>query len=160
MRSRTRKALMVLGLGAMAIGCAAGQPPQRQLARTQAAVRAAEEVGAEQTPDAALHLKLARDQVQQAAHFVDARDYEKAASVLRQAELDAELAIAISERQRAVRRAAQASEQLRELEQETGADETMGDGIGGVGDAEPMPRTPEPGVQERPEDERPRTMER
>ena len=45
------------------IACGGAAAPTQKLTNTQAAIRGAQEVGAEQNPKAALHLKMARDQV-------------------------------------------------------------------------------------------------
>ena len=80
-------------------GCGASAPPTHQLTESKAAVRAAEEVGAEKAPQAALHLKLARDQVDQAEALIREEENDEASLVLKRAEADAELAIALAKAQ-------------------------------------------------------------
>ncbi|RYF44704.1 MAG: DUF4398 domain-containing protein, partial [Cytophagaceae bacterium] len=57
-----------LSLGGFA--CASYPAPSEHLASSMAAVRGAQEVGAAQVPRAALHLKLAEDQIAQAKQFM------------------------------------------------------------------------------------------
>jgi hypothetical protein len=83
------------GLAAVAaaafVGCAT-QASTERIAASQSAIRAAEAVGAQSVPQAALHLQLAREQ------FVDAQTLDakgrgkEAEGLLYRAEADAELA--------------------------------------------------------------------
>ena len=56
------------GLAALvlATGCASASVPQERLIASQGSIRAAQEVGAEKIPAAALHLQLAQEQTEQA----------------------------------------------------------------------------------------------
>jgi hypothetical protein len=85
----------LLALAAVA-GCGAGSPPHHQLGVSQAAIRTAEEIGAGDAPQAALHLKMARDHLASARRLMAEESYDAAALVLRRAEADAELAIALA----------------------------------------------------------------
>lgn len=92
-----RGSLVLLSLALPVLAaCASTQVPTQQLTQSKVAIRAAEEVGAPNIPNAALHLKLARDQVQAAESLIDEGEMERAQAVLRQAELDAELALALA----------------------------------------------------------------
>jgi hypothetical protein len=71
-------------------------PPHDRQASSEAAVRAAREVGAEQIPQASLFVKLAQEQVDKAKGLMRAGDNEAAAYVLLRAQSDAELAIALA----------------------------------------------------------------
>ena len=53
------------------VGCAGAEVPAQKVTDSRAAIRAAEEVGAKQHPQAALHLELARDQVALAQNLID-----------------------------------------------------------------------------------------
>ena len=77
-------------------GCAAAPVPAERLASAEAALRGAAEVGAEGAPQAALHLKLARDQIAQAKGLDASGDTARAALVLYRAEADAELALVLA----------------------------------------------------------------
>lgn len=74
-------------------GCASMPSPVEQLAASQAAVRAAEEAGADKLdPQAQLYLKLARENLDKGKSLMDAEDFERADRSLRKSEADAELA--------------------------------------------------------------------
>ena len=89
-------------------GCGAAKPPTYQLTQSEAAIRGAEEIGASNVPKAALHLKMARDYVEAAQKLIsDQQGYDEARALLKRAEADAELAIALS-------REAQAREETEE----------------------------------------------
>jgi hypothetical protein len=93
MHARRRTALVpVLAL----LGCASAPVPAERLASAEAGIRAAVEVGAEAVPQAALHLKLARDQVAQAKALAESGEHERAAGVLARAEADADLALVLA----------------------------------------------------------------
>src|SRR5262245_57302741 len=83
-------------LSVIACACASAPVPAERLASAEAATRGATEVGAQTAPQAALHLKLARDQITQAKGLIEAGDNARAERVLMRAEADAELALAIA----------------------------------------------------------------
>lgn len=77
------------------VSCGASVPPPTQrMADAQSARRSAEELGADELPDAQLSLKLANDQIAQAEKAITAGDNARADSLLIRAQADAELAIA------------------------------------------------------------------
>jgi hypothetical protein len=77
-------------------GCASTTAPRSEMAETSsAAIRAAEEVGATHTPDAALHLQLAKEQFEHAGMLVE-KDKAWADRLLQRAQVDAELALALA----------------------------------------------------------------
>src|SRR6185369_16333876 len=88
-------------------GCASVPVPAERLASAEAATRGAEEVGGEGVPQAALHLKMARDQIAQAKGLIQIGDNDEAALVLSRAEADAELSLALA-RENAARAQARA----------------------------------------------------
>jgi hypothetical protein len=69
------------------------------MATTQAAIRAAGEVGASEDPKAALHLKLAQEQLDKAKKLMEDDENEQATQLLIRAEADAELARALAKEQ-------------------------------------------------------------
>lgn len=83
-------------VGAVIVGsaCAGAPKPVDQMVDTQAAVRAAEEMGAEREPKAELHMKLAQEELQHARELTQNGDNEEASHVLSRAKADAELALA------------------------------------------------------------------
>jgi hypothetical protein len=80
----------------LVFGCGGAPLPESSVSTTQAAIRAAREVGAEGVPQAALHLRYATDQFEEAQSLEEDGDEERAAYVLIRAEADAELAIEIT----------------------------------------------------------------
>src|SRR4051794_2140007 len=86
-----------LGASAVAIvGCAGTQAPNARVASSEAAIRAAQETGSRNVPQAALHLKLAEEQLQSAKGLIRDNDNKRAEYVLMRSQADAELAIALS----------------------------------------------------------------
>lgn len=100
-----------------AIGCGGAAVPHDQLASSQAAVRAAEEVGASNLPQAELHLKYAKDQIDRAQALIADDENEAARRVLMRAQSDAELAIALAKEHVVRAEAYQAMQQVEALRQ-------------------------------------------
>lgn len=107
-------AFVTFGAGA----CQSDPSFTRSQADTLAAIRAAETVGAKDTPQSAYHLELARQNLGRAQVFIAAGDFEEAWGTLARAKADAELAISISEREEMRARAEQSRERLEALEHE------------------------------------------
>ena len=82
-----------------------------------AAIRAAEEVGAESVPRAALHLQLARESLTRATKLASDGYPDQAKSLLTRAEADAELAVLLSREDAHRREAQDAMERVRQLRQ-------------------------------------------
>jgi hypothetical protein len=115
----TRPTLSALSLLLfVAVGCGSFPPPTERLNTTQAAIRAASEVGAEQIPRAALHLKLAQEQTDKARAEMNDDDNEAADLNLRRAQADAELAIAIARETQGVQKADEAEAELQKARTE------------------------------------------
>lgn len=90
-----RKTLLgVIALGA--VGCASYPAPNDQVASSLASVRGAEEAGAMNVPEAALHVKLAQEQIEQAQAMMKNDDNQRAEDLAARAFQDAELALAIA----------------------------------------------------------------
>lgn len=102
----------------LGLGCAGAPPPTHQLSESKAAVRAAEEVGATKAPQAALHLKMARDQIAQAEALIRDEEHEDARYLLKRAEADAELAIALAKAQAERDAAEETKHKIQRLEQQ------------------------------------------
>jgi hypothetical protein len=107
--------LMILAPLALA-GCGGTAASTARMGATQAAIRSAGEVGAENDPTAALHLQYAREEFAQADQLSRAGDGPRAERVLARAQSDAELALALSRRSTAIAAASQASRQVRAAE--------------------------------------------
>jgi hypothetical protein len=85
-------AVAIMGIA----GCASTPVPNAKMASSEAAIRAAQETGSRNVPQAALYLKLAEEQVQTAKKLILDNDNKRAEYVLMRAQADAELAIALS----------------------------------------------------------------
>lgn len=81
---------------AVCAACASQPQPTAHLAASMAAVRGAETAGAAQVPQAALHLKLAQEQLAQAEGMLGNDDNERADAMAIRAYNDAELALALA----------------------------------------------------------------
>lgn len=101
---------------AFVAGCAS-DPPLRTEASTSG-IRAAEEVGASKVPRAALHLQLAKEELERARELAAADEPEQAASMLTRAEADAQLAVALSRENTEKAEALAAVARVRELRQD------------------------------------------
>jgi len=77
-------------------GCGGSSLPPAKVADTQSSISAATAVGADQNPQAALHLKMARDQLKQAQGLLDDGKDDQAKLVLERADADAEVALMIT----------------------------------------------------------------
>jgi hypothetical protein len=88
--------LAVFSLAVFALSsCATMQLPADRLQSSEASIRSAQELGAENIPAARLHLQLAKDQTA-AARSLAAEGDERALLVLARAEADAELALGLA----------------------------------------------------------------
>jgi pyridoxal biosynthesis lyase PdxS len=90
------KKILLCVIGLSAVGCAHQPPPNDQIASSLAAVRGAEEAGAMNVPEAALHVKLAQEEIEQAKKLVANDDNQRAEDRALRAGNDAELAVAIA----------------------------------------------------------------
>lgn len=116
--SKVRIVAIAAGVAASAItlGCASN-PPLRTEGSTSG-IRAAEEVGASNVPRAALHLQLAKEELQLARSLATNGDKDQAESMLLRAEADAELAVALSREDAEKAEGQAAVERVRELRRE------------------------------------------
>ena len=76
--------------------CSSSHPLPANYAPTEAAISAADAVGAQNQPRAALHLKMARDQVVQAQALSQNGKEREASLMLERARTDAEVALMVS----------------------------------------------------------------
>lgn len=102
----------VLGLA----GCGSSlPPPSDRLASAEAASRSARELGADKEPKAALHLKLAQEQIDQAKKLMGDGDNKRADLVLQRASSDAELAVMLAKENAASSEATKAKEKVNQM---------------------------------------------
>ena len=100
---------------AIVVGCASAPLGTES---TESSIRAAEEVGAAKLPQAALHLQLAKEELERANQLFEKGKKEQAESMLLRADADAELAITLSHGDAEKQEAELALERVRKLRQE------------------------------------------
>jgi hypothetical protein len=118
---RSRSALSVLSLASLAavvLACGGAQLNQAHVAEVQSSVKAAEAVGANDQPKAALHLQLARDEMAEAQRLAKDGEEEDAELVLDRARADAELAMQLARTEQEQEKARQAWLKIQELKKE------------------------------------------
>ena len=99
-------------------GCASsGAPPNERAESSSAAIRAAEESGATHSPESALHLQLAKEQYEYAQRLPNPDDKPRADRLLRRAQVDAELALALARSDEDRAQAQAAIEKVKALKQ-------------------------------------------
>ena len=120
MRHVSKIGIMVFAVAVVATAIVAGcanAPPLRTEASTSG-IRAAEEAGAAKVPQASLHLRLAKEELELAKGLAAKDAKEEAASMLLRAEADAELAIALSQGDAEKSESQAAMERVRQLRQD------------------------------------------
>ena len=103
------RSLLAVTLFAFSSGCGHPTVPAQDIAQTEASLRAAQEVGAARVPQAALHVKMAEDQLAVAKRLIAGDEMALAKEALRRSTLDAELAVALA-KENATRHEAAAAE--------------------------------------------------
>jgi hypothetical protein len=110
-----------IALGSLGVACGASYPePKEAQASTEAAVRGAQEVGADKDPQATLHLKYATDQIAEAKNLIASGDNHRAEMVLMRAKSDAELAVALAKLKTEKADAQKAQDQVAEMRRKLG----------------------------------------
>jgi hypothetical protein len=113
------KRIALCALGALGLAACASNPmPPAKVTETQAAISAADAVGASNHPRAALHMKLAREQLQQGEVLLKDGDEEEARLVIERARIDADLALALTREEQARREARASVEKARNVGQQ------------------------------------------
>lgn len=113
--------LMKIGAVLFVVGCGGAndavvaQTAANATAETTAAIAAAETVAPEDHPEASLHIKLAKDQLQQAKELIEEEENEKAQLILQRATADAELALMLARKTDAEQKAERARAQVEAL---------------------------------------------
>jgi hypothetical protein len=106
----------LVGWGMAALGlvaCGSTPAPHEKQASSQAAIRTAKELNAEQVPQAALHLKLAQEQYDKGKALMNDGDNRRATYMLMRAQADAELALALARENKTRTEAQQLIDKLR-----------------------------------------------
>ena len=105
--------LSMIALAGLTAACGGSYPqPTERLASTEAAIRSAKELGAQNDPQAALHVKLADEQVATAKSLIKDEENKRADLVLQRASSDAELAVMLTKERSAKTEAEKANENL------------------------------------------------
>lgn len=112
----------VVVLATLGLGCGGTEVPTKQWADAEASIRAAQELGAKDTPKAALQLKIAQDGVQRAQKLNEDGEGEQARLALQEAELDAELAVLLAKQEKIEASASQAKRRAAGVNQAKSAD--------------------------------------
>lgn len=120
MRHAYKLRMMVFSLAAvtwaMAAGCASVAPLRTEASTS--GIRAAEEAGAANVPQASLYLQLAKEELAVAKRLAATGEKDKAVSMLLRAEADSELALALSHGDAEKSEAMAAMERVRILRQD------------------------------------------
>jgi Domain of unknown function (DUF4398) len=101
------------------VACGGGVVPQEALSAAEADTKGAEVGGAAENPKAALHLKLAKEEIQKAKDLINDGDNEAAARTIDRAQVDAQLALALAREGKARAEADEAKEQISRLQKLT-----------------------------------------
>jgi len=107
--------LQILGFAAVIGACSSTQALPPNYAPARAVISAADAVGAEQEPRAALHLKFARDQLAEAQALAQNGKSKEASLALDRARTDAELALMVTREVQARADAARAKQDVQRL---------------------------------------------
>lgn len=78
------------------VGCGGASVPAETVMETEASLKAAETLGAEQTPQAALYLTYAREQMARAEELIEEDEGAAAVMMLERAQADAEVAMSLA----------------------------------------------------------------
>jgi uncharacterized protein YqfA (UPF0365 family) len=112
----TGSTLVGLVAGLVLAACGGSMPPpSERLGSAEAASRTAHELGADKDPKAALHLKLAEEQIDQAKKLMADNDNKKADLTLQRANADAELAVMLAKEDAAKAEAEAAQDKVKNL---------------------------------------------
>lgn len=114
MRQPSATAFAVLALAAVA--CGGFPPPNDRMMASVAAARSARELGAPGSPQAALHLKLAEEEIASAKALLADGNNKRASFVLLRARADAELAVALAKESAAKGETQQVQEQIKAIQ--------------------------------------------
>jgi hypothetical protein len=105
-----------VALAVASVACGGYPPPNDRLMASVAASRSAREIGAPNSPQAALHLKLAEEQIASAKALLESGDNRRASFVLLRARADAELALALAKANAAKLETQKVDEQLKAIQ--------------------------------------------
>lgn len=116
---RTTIFATLLLAGAPLGACATTTLAAERTAAPRETISAAEEAGAEEIPEARLHLKMAKDQIASAEAALKKGNSDKAKRLLERATADAELALELARLETTRTHAREAWHEVKELQQQT-----------------------------------------
>lgn len=90
------KRLLIAAAVTGLFACAHTRPLDADLGKVESPIRAAEELGATQVPNAALHIQYAKDQLAKAQQLEKDGEQRRSQMMLLRAQADAELALALT----------------------------------------------------------------
>jgi len=88
--------LIAAWVALLSAGCGSSAVPVAKLSEAKSTARAAQEAGAQSSPEAALHLKMANDALASAQQSVADGDGDRAQLLLNQAQADADLSLSLA----------------------------------------------------------------
>lgn len=104
----SKRMMLIFGVVLASAACASFPPPTDTVANSLASMRGAEEIGANNVPQASLQLQLAQEELTKAKKLMASGDNEEAHFMALRASNDAELAIALTREAQAKTAAEQA----------------------------------------------------
>jgi hypothetical protein len=132
---------LTVGLGLLSAACVGSPVPNDKVASSEAAVQRARMGAAGAAPQAGLYLDLAGKELERGKALVRAGDYDEANAVLQRAEVDAELALAMSQENRTRTAAEETKARAQALRSRLGPPSAVGGGPI-TPPAEPAPQAP------------------
>jgi hypothetical protein len=117
MYQKSKKIFVLFGMAVAAFAAGCATAPLATEASTSG-IRAAEEVGATEVPQASLHLQLAKEELARAEKLSANDEKEMADSMLQRAEADAELAVLLSREDMEKSEAKLAMERVQKLQRD------------------------------------------
>lgn len=109
------KRTIILLAVVLAAGCASAPIPADKYARARASIKSAEVLNAERVPNAALHLRLAREELQRAKDLLEQGETDRAATELLSAEANAKVSMNIARETWAKQDAAETIDRVNQL---------------------------------------------
>lgn len=113
----------ILGLSALSLttaACGGAAVSQEAVVAAKSSVSAAEAVGAKDEPQASLHLKIAKDDIEYAEQMIEENKNDEARAALERAKYDANLALALTQEVKTKEAAEKAAARVQELQKENG----------------------------------------
>lgn len=111
-----RSSTLACAAGILLMACGSSfPPPSERLATAEAASRTARELQADKEPQAALHLRLASEQIETAKALMSSGDNKRADEILQRASADAELAVQLAKEASTRKEAQETVEELKQL---------------------------------------------